>query len=170
MYPPEFKTKQFTLKQYAPEDEDRFVEMSIDPTSVQFMGGSTGKEAEERKLFRKIFEVYKRTDERWFWIWGIYTNKQLCAHLEMKETEHTNDGELEIVYMVHPEERRKGLMTAVLSLLKQQQKIWRKRIIATISPNNLNSIALLQKWGIDKKEILADPDTGEKYFKFLLAE
>jgi len=168
MYPPTLKTNQFTLKSYSIEDENRFIEIALDPVSTQFMGGATGNEVKERKLFKKIFEIYKSSNERWFWLWGIYKDDLLCGHLEMKETEHTNDHELEIVYMIHPDERQKGVMTAVLSLLKQNQKSWQKRIIATVSPKNLNSIALLEKWGIERKEILINDETGEEYFKLIL--
>lgn len=168
MYPPVFKTKQFTLKPYCQKDEDRFVEMALDELSTQFMGGATGDEIEQRKLFKKVFELYKNVDKRWFWLWGIYKGDLLCGHLEMKETEHTNENELEIVYMVHPNERRKGLMTAVLSLLKKNQYKWKKRIIATVSAENLNSLKLLNNWGIEKKELLVEEETGKECFKLTL--
>ncbi len=168
MYPPKLETKSFALKPYSPEDEDRFIEMSLDPTSVRFMGGASGNECEERKVFKKIFEIYKKEDDRWFWIWGIYKSDVLCGHLELKETEDTKENELEIVYMIHPNERRIGIMTEVLSLLKQNQIIWQKRIVATVSPENLPSIALLQKWGIEKEEILTDHETGKEYSKLIL--
>ncbi|WP_062060673.1 GNAT family N-acetyltransferase [Aquimarina longa] len=170
MYPPVLKTNHLTLKPYTSDDEDRFIEMTLDIRSTQFMGGASGNEIEERKLFKKGLEIYKRNDKRWFWLWGIYRGDLLCGHLEIKETDHTNNNELEIVYMVHPEERKKGIMTEVLSLLKQNQKNWHKRIIATVNPKNLNSISLLKKWGIDKKEILISSETGKKYFKLTLDE
>jgi len=166
--PPELKTKHFILKPYQAKDENRFIEIVLDKGSVQFMGGSTGNEVEERLVFKKIFEVYKTTKDRWFWIWGIYQNNILCGHLELKETEHTNADELEIVYMIHPQERRKGIMTEVLELIKQHQKIWGKKIIATLSPKNVNSIALLKKWGIEKTEELIDKETNETYLKLSL--
>jgi len=170
MYPPELHTYRFILKPYETQDEDRFIEIVLDEISIQFMGGSTGNEVEERKLFKKIFEVYKRKDNRWFWIWGIYKNDLLCGHLELKETEHTKDNELEVVYMVHPNERRIGLMTKVLQLIKQQQQHWQKRIIATVSPQNKASILLLQKWGISKKEVLKNRETGEDFLKLTLSK
>ena len=88
----------------------------------------------------------------------------------MKETEHTNEIELEIVYMVHPDERRKGIMTEVLYFLKQNQKSWNKRLIVTVSPENLHSLLLLKKWGIEKKEILLNNETGKEYFKLTLCK
>lgn len=167
MQPPTLNTDRYVLKPYSLEDEDRFIEIAVDELSIQFMGGSTGNEAEERKLFKKILDIYNKNVGKWFWLWGIYKNNLLCGHLEMKETEHTNEHELEIVYMAHPDERRKGMMTEVLSLLKQQQKNWSKRIIATVSHKNINSIALLEKWGIEKREVITDSEGGE-YLKLTL--
>ncbi len=168
MYPPILKKNRITLKPYDQSDEDRFVEIALDPASVQFMGGATGIEEDVRKLFNSGFEIYKRTDDRWFWLWGIYKDDLLCGHLELKETENTNEGELEVVYMVHPEERRKGIMTEVLSLLKENQHSWKKRVIATVDKENQVSISSLKKWGIDKTEIRLDDETGEESFKFIL--
>ena len=99
MVPPILNSKHYSLKPYSPADEDRFVEISLDEVSTRFMGGANGNEQEERVLFKKIFEIYERKDERWFWVWGIYKDNLLCGHFELKETEHTNDNELELVYM-----------------------------------------------------------------------
>ncbi len=164
MYPPILKSKQFTLKPYQQVDEKRAIETALDPISQQFMGGNNNNPS-----LKKVFEIYERTDDRWFWLWGIYKDDLLCGHLELKETEHTNENELEIVYMIHPEERRKGVMTEVLSLLKTMQKSWERRIIATVSAKNVNSIALLKKWGIDKEEVLVDSETGKEYLKLTLS-
>ena len=168
MYPPELKTQRFSLTPYSPQDEDRFVEMALDEASIRFMGGASGNELEERMLFKKILEMYKTENERWFWIWGIYKKNLLAGHLELKETEHTKENELEMVYMVHPHERRIGIMTEVLALLKKKQADWQKRLVATVSPDNLGSIALLKKWGIETEEALVDNETGKEYLKLLL--
>ncbi len=170
MYPPELITKRLKLKAYTLKDEDRFIQMSLDESSSSFMGGATGIYEEERKLFKKIFEIYERKETRWFWIWGIYKGEVLCGHLELKQTENTCDNELEIVYMVHPDERRQGIITEVLSLIKQHQLVWQRRIIATVSPNNLISIGILKKWGVEKEEMLTDTETGEDYLKLLLSK
>ncbi len=168
MYPPKLKTNRYIIQAYRPEDEERFVEMALDEVSVRFMGGANGIETEERQLFKKVFEIYERKDKRWFWLWGIYKDNVLCGHLELKESPNTNLDELEIVYMVHPAARRQGLMTEVLLLLKNEQHNWERKIIATVSPKNTNSIALLEKWGIDKRKALTDPETGKEYLKLTL--
>ena len=170
MIPPELSTKSLVIKPYTLLDENRYVEIATDEISVKFMGGSTVVEEEERKIFKKIFEIYEAKVTKDFWIWGIYENEVLCGHLELKETEHTNKTELEIVYMIHPEYRKKGIMTAILSLVKNNQDIWNKKIIATLSPDNLASLKLLQKWGIESKEIVIDNENDEPYLRLLLSE
>ncbi len=171
MFPPTYQTQRFILKPYEPKDEERFIEIALDKESIHFMGGANGIEAEARELFQKILKTYPLQDQdrRWFWIWGVYEDDRLCAHLEMKDTENTQPHELEIVYMVHPDARRKGLMTEVLLFLKSQQIEWNRRIIATVSPNNLNSLSLLEKWGIESKETLTDSETQKVYYKLILS-
>ncbi len=171
MKPPIYQTPRFTLKAYTPKDENPFVAMCIDPVSVTFMGGAEGIEAQERELFQRISKLYEKENvTRWFWIWGVYEGEKLCAHLELKETGHTNPDELEIVYMVHPEHRRKGVMTEVLALLKENQVEWKRKIIATVSPKNIVSLSLLEKWGIDKQEVVKDSDGGDDYLKVWLSQ
>jgi RimJ/RimL family protein N-acetyltransferase len=170
MLPPTFKTERYLITAYREEDEPRYLQIALDEEVIQFMGGATGNIEDEKKMFRKIFEIYKNDIGKWFWIWGIYSEGMLCAHLELKETEHTAAGELEVVYMVHPKERRKGLMWEVLEFLKENQHAWKKTIIATASPKNTSSVKLLAKWGIDKRELLIAEDTGERYYKLFLSK
>jgi len=166
MYPPKFNTDRFTLDHYSNEHEECFIEMALDPICIKYMGGATGDEAEERALFQKIHKLYKSEGTRWFWIWAVTQNDTLAAHLELKETEHTHKDELEIVFMVHPEYRGIGLMTEVLLFLKDQQYKWKRRIIATVNPKNKASMALMEKWGIEKKEMIRDEE--ENYYKLTL--
>lgn len=170
MLPPEYKIDQVTLKPYVAEDVDRYLEMVLDATSIRFMGGASGDEVEEREVFKKIFHIYQRSETRWFWIWGIYQDQKLCGHLELKQSDHTEADELEIVYMVHPAERGKGVMSEVLEFLKQHQRNWQKRIIATVNPENRPSITLLKRWGIDEEKMLISRETGEQFLKLRLSE
>lgn len=168
MLPPVLKTHRYILSPYRKEDEARYLEMVLDDEVIRFMGGVTGNAEEEKGRFKKIFDIYEQDNKKWFWIWGIYRNGILCAHLELKETEHTGLDELEIVYMVHPNERREGLMSEVMRFLKIAHPHWQKTIIATISPQNLVSAALLEKWGVDKKELQYEDETGDVYYKLTL--
>jgi RimJ/RimL family protein N-acetyltransferase len=169
MKPPILKTNRFILKPYRKKDETRFIEMSTDSDSVQFMGGAEGGIEAEKALFNSIFKLYKSNDSnRWFWIWGIYENDLLIGHFELKETDHTSNNELEIVYMVHPKQRKSGVMTEVLELFKTKQYEFKKKIIATVNPKNVKSISLLNKWGILKQDKIKNKDTENYYYKFWL--
>lgn len=94
--------------------------------------------------------------------------KANAAYSELKQTAHTATQELEIVYRVHPEERRKGVKTEVLTFFRKQQTKWQRTIIATVSPRNLHSVHLCLKSGSNKEETLHDTETGEKYLKLTL--
>lgn len=166
METPVYHTENYSLKPYRLEDEDRYIEMILDPACQEYMGNIQADEAAEREFYKKIFEIYEKKWERWFWIWGIFEGDKLCGHLELKETQHTKADELEIVYMVHPEERKRGLMTEVLNFLKENQGTWARKITATVDLKNENSISTLKKWGIDSKEILEEE--GEKFYKLVL--
>lgn len=169
MQPPTLYNASVVLQPYTRDDEDRFVEMTLDEESMRFMGGSSGNEQDERVLFRKGFDIYASEDDRWFWIWGIYRNGKLCGHLELKDSKHTNADELEIVYMMHPDSRRQGIMTAALDILKHYQSEWNRRIIATVKPENIASVELLMKWGIEKSEIVLNEETQKNYLKLTLS-
>lgn len=168
MLPPTYKTVNYTLEPYQPKDLRRYLEMSLDRDVITFMGGATGDRKAEEAMFDKIFQLYRSNDKRWFWVWAVYRNQELCAHLELKETKDTAGDELEIVYMVHPLERRKGIMTEVLSFLKANQGLWKRRITATVYPGNDRSFELLRKWGIEKESLVTDRETGETFRKVWL--
>ncbi len=169
MKPNKLKTKKYELRPYSMYDENRFVEMCLDEEVVRFMDGANGDEKAERVLFKKIFEIYADTSsKRVFKIWGIYDRDKLCGHLELKETEHTSDKELEIVYMIHPAERGKGIMCEVLDLIKENQFFLQKKIIATVHKDNTKSRRLLKRWGINRQEFYKEGE--EEFVKVWLKE
>ncbi|MBZ4192248.1 GNAT family N-acetyltransferase [Niabella beijingensis] len=168
MLPPVLTSKRFVLRPYAASDIDRFIEIVMDEATQRFMGGLSADKQQERVSFSKIFDVYQSRNKRWFWIWGIYENGCLCGHMELKESVHTNGEELELVYMVHPAERKRGLMSEILDLFNARQQEWNRQLIATVSPDNKSSLALLQRWGVERTLQLRDEETGELYLKLYL--
>lgn len=145
--------------------------MGTDAEVVRFMGGADGDTEKQRLIFHKIFKHYNEpeTDPPMLF-WGIYENDALCGHVQLKSTDHTLESELEIVYMVHPKERNRGLMREVLELFKQEQNRWKSTIIATVDLDNDTSIRLLEKWGITHRDKRIDPDDGVEYWKVNLSK
>ncbi len=164
MIPIELKSERYSIRPYHKRDENSYLEMVLDSVSIEFMGGGTGIESEEREVFKKIFEIYKDNNQRIFWIWGIYEKSTLIGHLELKETAYTSADELEIVYIIHPNFRNNGVMTEILSLVRANREIWKRKIVATVNHKNSTSIKTLRKWGIAKKEVLV----GEEILKLTL--
>jgi RimJ/RimL family protein N-acetyltransferase len=142
----------------------------LDHLVMEFMGNREGVGQAKHELFHKIFDVYDRQGQgRWFWIWGIYVEEQLCGHFELKETPHTQADELEIVYLLHPDARGNGLMHSILSFIKSIQGEWGRRLIATVSPDNKRSLSLLKKWGISHQEWISSDDGDGDYLKLRLS-
>lgn len=164
MYPPTFEEKAFSLKAYTSQDEERFVEIMRDPKTREFMNGENETETYVRNLFQQVFDIYKNKDsKKWHWCWGIYKDDVLAGLVALKETHHTTKEELEIVYVIHPEFRRTGLMTKVLFFLGSKQEEWKRKIIATVKPRNKVSLQVLEKWGIKRKELIKnDPEDYHK--------
>ncbi len=171
MKPPVYATGRFELRPYLPGDLERFIETGTQEDVIRYMGGTDEDPEVERKMFAKILSIYEKSEEdRWFWIWAISDQGKMVGHFELKETQYTNEGELEIVYMIHPEERRRGIMKDVLGFLKEQQHLWNRRIIATVSPQNLPSLSLLDSWGIEYKKTIEEPDSEGSFYKLLLSQ
>lgn len=170
MIPPTINTSNYVIQPYRLKDEERFVEMGIDTEVMRFMGGADGDPIKQRSIFHKIFKHYEEpnTNETKLF-WGIHRDDLLCGHIQLKPTEYTSENELEIVYMVHPAERNKGIMKEVLLHFKSIQSRWSKRIIATVDFDNEISLNLLEHWGIQSKKVLTDPDDGEQFWKLTLS-
>lgn len=169
MLPPVYRTQNYILAPYQLKDFDRYSEMTRDNDVIVFMSGATDDIAEQKKMFEKIFELYRSNDQtRWFWVWAVYRSETLCGHLELKETQDTADDELEVVYMVHPAERRKGIMSEVLNYIKTKQSSWDRRITATVYPENNNSFELLEQVGVHRRKLITDSETGETFSKVWL--
>jgi hypothetical protein len=71
--------------------------------------------------------------------------------------------------MVHPLERRKGIMKELLLFFKANQHLWKRRITATIYPGNNISFQLLREWGIEEQVLITDKKTGETFNKVWLS-
>lgn len=145
--------------------------MGTDTEVIRFMGGADGDVEKQTEIFWKIFKLYDEpaaNETKLFW--AIHEDKKLVGHVQLKPTIFTEGNELELVYMVHPDSRNKGVMNEVLALLKQVQAQWTTQIIVTIDFDNDISVRLMEKWGIVKREERIDPDDGVEYWKMWLAQ
>ncbi len=168
MTPIILKSKRFAIRPYQKKDEEEYLEMVMDKQSIKFMGGATGVIEREREVFNKVFQVYKQKFGKTFWIWGIFKNKILYGHLELKETQYTKENELEIVYMVHPEFRQLGVMTEILDLIRENKSNFCEKIIATVELENEISLNMLRKYGVEKEEKIIDESDSEEFLKLTL--
>jgi len=49
-----------------------------------------------------------------------------------------------------------------------KQYNWKRRVVATFGNDNFYSLALLDKWGVEKREVVVDEENEEEYLKLTL--
>lgn len=128
------------------------------------MGGVHCETKEDAyELFDKTNKIYQGLfPDRHFEIWAIEHEGKLIGHFELKQTLYTSGEELEVVYMLDKDFWGRGLMPEIIDVINQYAASNGKQIIATVNPDNINTIKALSKSGIEKKEWIED-DNGKVY-------
>lgn len=161
----ELSTKRTKLRKYLPADREVFADLFTDKEVVFFMGGPRCEEREDAyNLFDKTFQIYDKTlfPDRHFEIWAIEHGGAVIGHFELKKSRDTYDNELEIVYLLNKDHWGKGLMPEVLKEVNDYANKLGCRLIATVNPENENSMRVLKKIGIEKDEWITDEE-GRTY-------
>ncbi len=154
----DIKTKRVLLRRYTEADRETSMRLSLDKDVMQFIGGEHPEtEKEASMIFDKCFEVYKGwlgekpLGLRRFEIWGIEYEKGLIGHFELKETQNTLSGELEIVYFIDKNYWGLGIIPEVIKEITAYAGSGDMNVIATISPDNIKTVKALKKVGIKKE-------------------
>lgn len=168
MNSPDIKTSRTLLRRYKDSDIDKFVLLFTDKEINHFMGGQHCETREDAEnLFYKGFEIYNGLfPDRHFELWAIEHSGELIGHFELKQTNHTAENELEIVYMLDKEYWGQGIMPEIINEINKYSSGFDKQLIATINPENIRTIKALYKTGIEKEEWTEDEDG--KVFKVWL--
>lgn len=164
---PEILTQRTRLRKYSEADRADFVRIVTDPEVNRYMGGRTDDPAEGNKIFDKIFDIYNgNLGNRFFELWAIEYDGKMIGDFELKETENTEYGELEVVYMVDKPYWGMGLVPEILKEIISYSASKNKRVIATLNPENKKTVRALEKAGIEKQEWIDAKD--DRYFKVWL--
>lgn len=153
----QIKTSRLLLRKYIEEDRAFLVDLFTDEEIGRYMGdGEAASVCDANQLFNSIFNIYEQQQKgnRFFEVWGIELNEELIGHFELKETEHTEKGELEVVYIIDKPYWNKGFISEVLQAMQTRVQKIDKKIIATVDKNNQASIRVLEKLGIKKVKTL----------------
>lgn len=149
------RTQRTLLRPYRPEDEDRFVALFLDEETNRFMGGACSTREEALALFRKGFDIYKGLfGSRHFEIWAIESEGYVVGHFELKQSDNTAAGELEVVYQLDKAWWGRGLMPEILRAVNAYVTGMGQQIIATIYPGNTRTLRALEKVGIERQVVL----------------
>ncbi|MBK8552169.1 MAG: GNAT family N-acetyltransferase [Ignavibacteria bacterium] len=157
-------TNRTMLRKYIASDKKIFGELFTDREVNKYMGGQHCETPEDAfSLFDKCFEIYNGSlQDRHFEIWGIEFEGNLIGHFELKQTQNTVGNELEVVYLLNKEYWGRGLMLEVLNQVNSYSSGMGKQLIATINPENINTVKLLKKTGIEREGWIED-DEGKVY-------
>ena len=139
-------------------DFHAFSEFMTDPEVNYYMDNITLNREEVEELFEKIIQLYRKSPNKPFFVWSIESEGICIGHLELKETGHTVNNELEVVYLLNKKYWRKGIMRGLIKEIVRFADLQDKQVIATVDKGNLPSIELLRKIGVDREFALPDDD------------
>lgn len=152
------------LRKYEEGDRKVFADLFTDKEVNFYMGGQKCETREDAySLFDKCFEIYEgKFRGRHFEIWAVLYENNTIGHIELKQTNNTDEDELEVVYLLDKNFHGIGLMTEILQKINSYAGSHNKKLIATINPDNIKSLKVLEKTGIEKQGWINDAD-GKTY-------
>ena len=144
-------TSRLSLRPYTEADCSAFCRFMIDPELARYMDNNPADQAQAAAMFEKVQAIYANPPQgRYFDIWAIEFEGACIGHLELKQSENTQPGELEVVYLIEKPYWNRGLMSELLSALVTYVGKMGSVIIATIDQNNQASWRVLEKLGVSK--------------------
>ena len=90
----------------------------------------------------------------------------MIGDFELKETDNTLPGELEVVYMIDKPYWGLGLVPEILKEIIKYSALMNKKVVATLNPENIKTVRALEKTGIEKQEWIGEGK--DKYYKVWL--
>jgi len=165
----EIRTRRTVLRKYTEADRAECVRIMTDPEVNKYMGGRTEDQAEGNNIFDRIAGIYSGSlGTRHFEIWAIEFEGKLIGDFELKETANTLPGELEVVYMIDKPYWGMGIVPEILVDIIKYSTAMNKKIIATLNPENIQTVRVLEKAGIEKQKWVTEGE--ETYYKIWLKE
>jgi ribosomal-protein-alanine N-acetyltransferase len=153
----DIKTERILLRKYKKEDRLECIRIMTDPDVNHFIGGRTEDPAEADIIFNKIFDIYNGSmGVRHFEIWAIEYEGKFIGDFELKQTGNTEGNELEVVYMIDKPYWGRGFIPEILKEIIEYAKNMDKRIVATMSPENVKTVRALEKVGIKKQQWIGE--------------
>jgi [ribosomal protein S5]-alanine N-acetyltransferase len=133
-----------SLRPYTSTDADSLKILFSDPEVVRYVGDGKPLVHAALKLFEKILDKYERDPA--FFIWAIQEDGEYAGHAELKR--RAGRSEYEIIYILQRSRWGRTLGSRVVNLLLQEARTRSiPFVIATVHPENVGSIVILQRRG-----------------------
>ncbi|MBE2216961.1 MAG: GNAT family N-acetyltransferase [Ignavibacteria bacterium] len=166
----DINTTRLKLRKFTEADRADFVRFSTDPEVNQYIGGRVETEEAANALFDKIQQVYNGLfGNRHFEIWAIEYEGKTIGSFELKQTENTEPDELEVVYLIDKAYWGRGFIPEILRCINKYAHSMGLRVIATLNPDNKQTVRALEKAGLDASKSGWIGEEGDRCFKVTLA-
>ena len=153
MQPPRIETQRLLIKRIEINDSKKMYAYRSLPEVYKYQAWRPESTVEVSEFVQKINTTKFNVSDSWFQL-GIYikTTKQLIGdiglHFLLPDNQQTETG-----FTIDPKYQRKGYglecVRAVIGYLFSEMK--KHRIVASVDPKNIASIALLEKLGMRKE-------------------
>ncbi len=144
------------LEPWTPAERDVWRRLNNDVRVVRYMGDGQVDPEETERLFDKILALNAEPDPRFLGLWAVWEGAAPVGMAELKYTEHTAAGEVELIYALLPEVQGRGLGAALLDALLEVARGLELSALATVHPDNAPSLRVLERAGFTRAEPLED--------------
>jgi RimJ/RimL family protein N-acetyltransferase len=143
---PNLMSERLLLRPYKEDDLSASVVLFTDPEVMKFVGDGVMSWPRATELFRKVFGIYERGE---FDVWAVCSRDdgRYIGSAELKP--RRGAGDFEIVYILGKTHWGRGYATEVARLLIGYgfDKLHLDRVSATVDPDNIASVHVLEKLG-----------------------
>jgi RimJ/RimL family protein N-acetyltransferase len=156
------ETKRIILRQFTPEDAADNYRIYTDPENMKFMGRQPDSVEFEREHIRKHIANYYEKYEFGLWAVVLKENNRLIGRCGFLYQQIEDARELEITYLIDKHFQGRGLATEAAreTVRLGFEKYNFSRIVAVINPENLASIRIAEKIGMEYERDVNFKDFG----------
>ena len=159
------ETERLFLKLYSEKDKHHFIGLSTDAAVMKYVDRGVLSDEQAEILWQKLTEDFYPQGINTLWAIFAKEDSRYVGHAAIRPRPEVPE-EWEISYMLRHEEWNKGFATEIArGLIKYGfEKLNLPEVLATVKPENQNSIRVLEKAGMVLRS--EEEDEGGKFLIF----
>ncbi len=147
-----------TLRRWQRSDRPEWLALFSDPEVLRWVGDGSVDPERDAAVFERLMSAAIGPEERFAFMYAAESSGELVGHVELKRTEHTREGEWELVYLLARSAWGAGRGAALAAFGARMAHAHGRRVIATVARENAASLHILGKLGL---EIVGELHAGE---------